>query len=91
MTTKDRLRIRPPDGCNAIVFRFWDGAAFDAVTSACRSRMLFWSDQLGLPRTEVHAERSERRGVLVLRGTAENVGSPRNLNLVEPAFSQERD
>jgi hypothetical protein len=44
-----------------------------------------------LPRAEVHAERSEIRGVLVLRCAAEDIRSPRNLDLVETAFSQERD
>jgi hypothetical protein len=40
---------------------------------------------------EVHAERSERRRVLVLRCAAKDIRSPRNLDLVETAFSQERD
>jgi len=44
-----------------------------------------------LPRAEVHAERSERRRVLVLRCAAEDIRSPRNLDLVETTFSQERD
>jgi hypothetical protein len=44
-----------------------------------------------LPRAEVHAERSESRGVFVLRCAAEDIRSPRNLDLVETTFSQERD
>jgi len=44
-----------------------------------------------LPRAEVHAERSECRRVFVLRRAAENIRPPRNLDLVETAFSQERD
>jgi hypothetical protein len=40
---------------------------------------------------EVHAERSERRRVLVLRCAAKDIRSPRNLDLVETTFSQERD
>jgi hypothetical protein len=40
---------------------------------------------------EVHAERSERRGILVLRRAAEDIRSPRNLDLVETTFSEERD
>jgi hypothetical protein len=44
-----------------------------------------------LSRAEVHAERSERRRVLVLRCATEDIGSPRNLDLVEATFSQERD
>jgi len=44
-----------------------------------------------LSRAEVHAERSERRRVLVLRCAAKDIRSPRNLDVVETAFSQERD
>jgi hypothetical protein len=44
-----------------------------------------------LPCAEVHAKCSEGRRVLVLRRTAENIGSPRNLDLVETTFNQERD
>jgi len=44
-----------------------------------------------LPRAEVHAEGPERRRVLVLRCAAEDIRPPRNLDLVETAFSQERD
>jgi len=44
-----------------------------------------------LSRAEVHAERSERRRVLVLRRAAEDIRPPRNLDLVETTFSQERD
>jgi hypothetical protein len=40
---------------------------------------------------EVHAKGPEGRRALVLRRTAENVGAPRNLDLVETAFSQKRD
>jgi hypothetical protein len=64
-----------------------------------------WSDELGirndsigglascdvLPCAEVHAERSEGRRILVLGRAAEHVRSPRNLDLVEAAFIQERD
>jgi hypothetical protein len=44
-----------------------------------------------LSRAEVHAERSECRRILVLRCAAEDIRSPRNLDLVETTFSQERD
>jgi hypothetical protein len=50
---------------------------------------LTWRDFPPCP--EVHAQRPEGRRVLVLRRAAENVGSPRNLDLVETAFSQKRD
>jgi hypothetical protein len=42
-------------------------------------------------RAEVHAERAERRRVLVLRRTAEDIRSPRHLDVLETAFDQERD
>jgi len=44
-----------------------------------------------LSRAEVHAEGAERRRVLVLWCAAENIRAPRNLDLIETAFSQERD
>jgi len=50
-----------------------------------------FADRRFLSCAEVHAEGPEGRRVLVLRRAAENVGSPRNLDLVETAFSQERD
>ena len=43
------------------------------------------------PCAEVHAERAERRRVLVLRSTTEDIRPPRNLDILEIAFDQERD
>jgi hypothetical protein len=57
-----------------------------------RERCIGWLQRRDLlPCPEVHAEGSERRRVLVLRCAAEDIRSPRNLDLVETAFSQERD
>jgi hypothetical protein len=44
-----------------------------------------------LPRAEVHTERSELCGALVLWSAAENIRAPRNLDVVEAGFSEERD
>jgi hypothetical protein len=46
---------------------------------------------LPLDRSEVDAERAERRGILVLRRAAEDVRSPWNLDLLKTTFRQERD
>ena len=40
---------------------------------------------------EVHAERAELRGALVLRRAVEDVRSPGDLDLLESAFGQERE
>src|SRR5258707_513530 len=102
--TNDRLCIRPPCECSYCL-PLWDGTVFEAVTSTGRSETWVRSDELGLrndsigslascgvlPCAEVHTERSEGRRILVLWRAAEHVGSPRHLDLVETAFSQERD
>src|SRR5436190_17456252 len=47
-TTKDRLRIKPRDGCSAIVSRSETAQRMREVPSARRSEMLLESDELCL-------------------------------------------